>query len=799
MNGLKNNMQNNYSKDTIGIEKLLPPYNLMLSKNVTSISDGKLMMSLVVDGIPFESESLQSVENAFINVNNFLSALCKDYGGKLAIWTHIVKKRVVLDEKYHFENKFIQGFVDKYTQTFSGMNFFKTYYYITFILQADIEEGLESMESIKNQAEAVLKRFNVSVLGVSRKNNFYVSDSVGFLAYLLNNDDVITPLSHEPVAKSIVDSDWFFGYDTLEIRNKESNKSKYAVTYILKEYPAHTECGMWDFVLKTPHEFILTQSFIFLSSMKAMTAFDQQINKLKSAGDAATHQLEELELGRSVLASGEVSFGSLHGALVVFGDSVKEAISNGVKVTGDFLTEGLNTRWMKSNLEAAYTFVSTMPSSPYRPLAALHSTTNLSSGFSLHNYSFGKKEGNPIGDGSAIMPLKTKADGLYYFNTHYSDFNKNVKGQLIAGHALFLGATGTGKTTLEGTACAFLQRFDPQMFVIDYNRSTELFVRAYGGSYFAIKEGVSTGLNPFQIEDNASPELKSFLYNFVSRCGVDAQGVISDADQAVLKLAVDLVLGMPREMRRFSMLLQGIPHGTDLRLRLSKWCASEGGKFAWAVDSAVNTFNPRDYDKVGFDTTVILEKDQSGNVHPACEPILAMLFFYKKLLQKEGRLMLSIVEEFWMPANFPLTQEQIKSTLKAGRLKNEFMWLVSQSPEDAINCAIFAALVQQTPTKVLLPNPDANKESYLKIGLTDKEFHELAKLDKESRMFLVKQSNSSSFVKMDLHGFDDYLPIISGSSKSIALCEKIRKELGTENPDIWIPELQKVLREERRR
>lgn len=73
-----------------------------------------------------------------------------------------------------------------------------------------------------------------------------------------------------------------------------------------------------------------------------------------------------------------------------------------------------------------------------------------------------------------------------------------------------------------------------------------------------------------------------------------------------------------------------------------------------------------------------------------------------------------------MPANFPMTQSMIKSALKAGRMKGEMMWLTSQSPEDAINCAIFAALVQQTATKILLPNPDAKWEGYKEIGLTEK-------------------------------------------------------------------------------
>ncbi|GAL27746.1 ATPase provides energy for both assembly of type IV secretion complex and secretion of T-DNA complex (VirB4) [Vibrio variabilis] len=81
-------------------------------------------------------------------------------------------------------------------------------------------------------------------------------------------------------------------------------------------------------------------------------------------------------------------------------------------------------------------------------------------------------------------------------------------------------------------------------------------------------------------------------------------------------------------------------------------------------------------------------------------------------MQSSGKLLQTIVEEFWMPANFPLTQEVMKRALKTGRLMNEFMVLSSQSPEDAITCDIFPAIVQQTATKVYLPNPDAEYDAY---------------------------------------------------------------------------------------
>ncbi len=65
-------------------------------------------------------------------------------------------------------------------------------------------------------------------------------------------------------------------------------------------------------------------------------------------------------------------------------------------------------------------------------------------------------------------------------------------------------------------------------------------------------------------------------------------------------------------------------------------------------------------DRVGFDSTMLLEPDTGGKGHPASEPILGTLFYLKDLMQREGRLMLTVVEEFWMPANYPLTQSIMK-------------------------------------------------------------------------------------------------------------------------------------------
>ncbi|MEX9450939.1 conjugal transfer protein [Proteus mirabilis] len=769
----------------IEAEKFIPDYAFHIDENMVYLSSGKLIAPLFIEGFPFESVNDHEIVNRFNNFSQYLLGQGKQ--GNLFVWSHIIKRRMTVEHIYRFkDNAFLQGFADKYIDSLSNGEFYRTDYVLTLGIsvkpdRSSIQDAIERLNEIIQQTQAVLQGMQVIPFGVK---NAYMSEIAGdYLSYLINHEETAIPLSGTRIKNTIANSDIFFGFDVAEIRPKESNGSLYCTNYVVKDFPRSTKIGQWDFLLKLPYEFILTQSFIAEAPAKSIKKIDSQLNQLSSSQDAGVTQQEELLLGQEGVTSGSTLFGSYHAVLTVFGESVDKAKENGVKVSSEFITSGKGFRFIKSTDEAPFTYFSHLPMSEYRPLASQRTSNNLACLFSLHNFSYGKEKGNPIGDGSAIMPLKTVSDTLYFFNTHFSDLNKDVRGQKMAGHALILGASETGKTTFEGTATGFLQRFNPDLFVIDFNRSTELFVRAYGGTYFALQEGVETGLNPFQIGDADDVELVAFLMQLVKRAAIHSNGeACSDIEARILDDAVKALMQTPRHERHFGALMQSIPD-PDLQLRLYKWC--EGGEFGWATDSKINTFNPQDYRKVGFDTTVIL-KSVNGKDHPACELILSILFFYKSRMQKDGRLMLSIVEEFWKPANFPMTQEMIKEVLKAGRMKGEMMWLTSQSPEDAVNCQIFEAIVQQTSTKICLPNPDAEWSGYKRIGLTPKEFDLLKKLSRVSRTMLIKQSNSSAFAKMDLYGFDDYLPVISGSQFGITLCELIRADYG-DHPDHWLP------------
>ena len=120
--------------------------------------------------------------------------------------------------------------------------------------------------------------------------------------------------------------------------------------------------------------------------------------------------------------------------------------------------------------------------------------------------------------------------------------------------------------------------------------------------------------------------------------------------------------------------------------------------------------------------------------------------------------------------------------------------LVTQSPKDAINSENFATIVEQTPTKILLPNPDAIYEgNYELVGLTLKQYEEIVKLDLASRTFAIKQGRQWSMAKLDLYGFNDEIAVLSGTSANLVKMQEAIAETDN-NPEHWLPVFNKKTR-----
>jgi type IV secretion system protein VirB4 len=798
-------------------EEQLPRYNYHVRDSVISLEDGRLCFVLRLGGLPFESTTDAMLENQFDALNDVFLSLGKSAGARLAIWCYHDHFKTQFKTDYTFGFRWLQDFSDRYMARFEHADVYENNFYIAVLLKPGIndtpDEATREIEEIEQMAMQSLQPYECDLLRLYEKDGMNFSEVYEFIAYLYNGFWEPVPVTSLPLYLAVETSTHHHGYRLMETRFPDGG-SVFTCFYDLKDYPERTTRGKLNPMLELHFPFLMVFSFTFIGIDKTIQIINQALNKMESAGDEATEQQAEMVVARGALQGGEIYFGEFHGALLVRGRSARECEERGATARTT-LSGSCGTQFTPATVSAPETFFSIFPGNmARRPRPMPKTTRNLFGVFSANTYSSGKQHGNPIGDGSAVVPVHTSVRGIYHLNFHYSLPELDSLGEKRAGHTFICGATGAGKTTLQTSLLAFLERFNTKLFAVDKDGSMRGFIEALGGTYFTLPNGEPTGLNPFQLPDSAYN--RAFLYDLVAACGRfgrPATEIESAEDIADIKSAVDNVFSIPWEHRRFAVLLQNIPdRGEDcLKRKIAQWCYTEDGdgRFAYALDNPTNNFDWHSFWRVGFDVTDFLVTN-----HPATEPILSYLFHLKNLMQREGGgLLATVVEECWLPMSYPTTSAQILDSLKTGRRRDEFILLVTQSPEDILKNSLLPAVMQQTPTKIYLPNPDAEYRTadgggYARFGLTVKEFRKLKALGLQSRKFLIKQGAQSSVVQMDLglqpgqekgaRAPAEYVSVFAMAAEDFPLLEAAKAEAG-DDPDAWIPVYQQLRRQRNQR
>jgi type IV secretion system protein VirB4 len=777
------------------VEEKAPLMGYHVDKNIVTLPGNRLVSVIRLKGVSFETKDKQELDREFIRLNRYFLALGKKEGKNLMVQTYTTKSVVKLDAEYKLPLPTLQDLVDTYCKPFRNGKFRQVGYTITLILKyRDLEDGISRMKELLTMSDTMLASYDPSVLGIeSSRDGKTIRSQIGrFYSYILNGKEKDILLCDTRLGDAVIDSVTNFeAYDFVENRPNQGG-NRFATTYDLRDYPTKSVPGMWDEAIEQQFDFTLVQSFLFEDRNEAKRQFTRHAADLAST-EGESNQTDELTgEGGAVqqITQGEKAFGRYHASLIVYGETPDEAIINGSKMESLFMTH--DTGFVRSTVTNIDTWFTQFPAVTKAIYIMLKSTENLCCGFSLHATPVGKATGNPIGDGSAIMPLRTVNESLYFSNLHDSPLGQNNIGEFLPGHKTYIGSTGTGKTTMEALELVFVSRFNPMLFSIDYNHSLENIYRALNTRYFTISPGEFTGINLFQLPD--TPELRQQLFDTVLQCAVAS--ITTREEEREIQDSIDAVLRHANiDNRGMSLLLQNIPKkgGNCLHTRLEKWCRHAGGyqgNYAWVLDSPKNLFNPTEFRRLAFDCTKILTKEFTSKHPVVMEVLLNTFFFLKRLMHKQepGSLLINNVAEFWVPLSFESTAEAIKEILKAGRTRGECLIMDTQSPEDALDTEYAPAVVQQVITQFWLANNKADGEKYAKFGVKGKEFEKVVEIIPQSREFLIKQGHQAVMAKFVLDDNLKYwLPLLSSTEKNLVVAENIRKSLNTDDPEIWVP------------
>ncbi|MDP4573450.1 VirB4 family type IV secretion/conjugal transfer ATPase [Pseudomonas sp. LPH60] len=805
------------------------PYSSHVAPNTIVTKDGDYLRIWKIAGIAFETTDVDEI----LRRKEQLNTLYRSIGSNnVAIWSHQIRRKTTDRLRSVFDNDFCRDLDQKYYDSFehpeAGYTMMANEMYLTVVFRPqpsrldralvkssrrsrkeildDQREAIRRLNEVAYQIEAGMKRYGADVhqgieeLTTYEKDGALFSEKLRFLNYLITGEwqEVRVPMA--PLGDYLGTAWIHAGVETIEIRSPSS--LRYAQCIDFKDYNAHTEPGILNGLMYSDYEFVITQSFSFMSKREGLDFLTRQGKQLANSEDGSISQVEQISNAIDQLIAGEFVMGEYHYSLMIFGETVQQAVRNTTSAMIIIQEQGFLASLVATATDAA--FYAQLPCNwSYRPRVAGLTSQNFAGLCSFHNFRSGKRDGNPWGQ--ALTLLKSPSGQPLYLNFHYSKGDEDNFDKKLLGNTRIIGQSGAGKTVLMNFCLAQAQKYRYRSasgfctIYLDKDEGAKGTIRAIGGKYLSVKNGKPTGFNPFQIEPTEKNIL--FLEKLCRAIITSDKAPLTTEDENRLSHAVRIVMRMTDlKLRRLSTVLQNITEGeqdkgNSLAKRLARWCVDDGegrrGPYWWVLDCPWDLIDFSTHSNYGIDGTDFLDNAEVRT------PI-SMYLLHRMDTVIDGRRFMYLMDEAWKWIDDEAFADFAGNKQLTIRKENGLGVFSTQMPSSLLKSRIASALVQQVATEIYLPNPKADYHEYIDgFKVTEAEFHIIKSLGEESRMFLVKQGQQSFVARLDLSNvkdsdgnvvisFDDELAILSGSSDNNELMDEVIAEVG-EKPSDWLP------------
>ncbi|WP_115579878.1 VirB4 family type IV secretion/conjugal transfer ATPase [Xanthomonas campestris] len=776
-----------------------------VAPSVLKTTGGDYLLIWHLAGLPFVGRDEFELEQRHNTFNRLLQTLRAPDFANVAFWVHDVRRRRKIGDTSRFKQSFNQNLSDEYFAALSSQKIMQNELYFSMIyrpvvtgrrlveksadpdrIRSGEEQAVAKMIELATNVEAVLKDYSPYRLGMyEAKNGIVFSETLEFLGYLLNRIDEPVPVLQAPVQAYLPVSKHMFANKTGDfvVRTPDGTNHFGAILNV-KEYADGTYPGILNGLKYLDFEYVVTHSFSPVGRHDALKVLERTKGMMISSGDKSSSQIRDLDIAMDDVASGNFVLGEYHFSVAIYADSQEKLARQIATTRAELSNAGFVSS--KEDLAVASSFYAQLPGNwRFRTRIANLSSLNFLGLSPLHNFAQGKQRNNPWGE--CVTTLQTTNGQPYYFNFHATHPAENSIGEKAIANTMVIGKSGTGKTALINFLLSQVQKLDPvpTIFFFDKDRGAEIFVRACGGNYLALENGAPTGFNPFQCERNEANT--QFLAELIKVLGGKPE--YSSREEEDIFRAVEGMLDTPMHLRSMSNFRKSLPNMGDdgLYARLRRWTA--GNSLGWVFDNPTDTIDLQKASIIGFDYTDVID-----NAEVRAPVINYLLHRLESLI--DGRPLIYVMDEFWkiLDGKGGL-KEFAKNKQKTIRKQNGMGIFATQSPEDALASDIAAALIEQTATMILLPNPNASRDDYMEgLKLTDAEYQVVVSLDERSRCFLVKQGHASAVCQLNLRGMDDALSVISSSTDNIEIMHQVlsRKagQLGVSvdqlTPDQWL-------------
>ena len=794
------------------------PYGNQVTENVVKLRNGDYLAVFRLQGAAHESADPGDINIWHAQLNNYMRNIASP---NVALWSHVVRREQDEFPSGEFPAGFGRELNFKYRRLLSATRSLVNELYVSIVYRPEPiriarvfdflgkktaaelaerqAEELEALDERINATLAALDRYEPELLGCYEYKGLMFSEVGEFLGFLVNGEWRRFALPRAEIADVLATSRPFFGKGGL-MSLKGATRTQYGAVLAIHEYPSLTCPGILNDLLGMPFEFVLSQSFSFLGKQVALGRMSRQHARMVNAGDMAASQIADIEQAMDDLVSNRFVMGA-HSLTLMIRAETQKALADHISDAGASFSDA-GIKWAREEAGIAGAFWAQLPGNfSYRVRVGDITSRNFAGFSAFHNYPTGRIRGNQWGD--AVTAFRTTSGAPYYFNWHKAEEGQDAKRVAKAdrnhkdlANTIIVGKSGTGKTVLQLFLLAQSLKFNNpgreggnllSAVFFDKDLGGSVGVRALGGRYYPLKNGIKTGWAPFQME--ATPGNLVFLEKLVRRLVRSEGQPLSRAQEKMIESAIAGVMSdkVPKPLRRLRAVLEFLQDANDpngLHARLLRW-AGPGAPNGWLFDNAEDTLDVGNTPVLGFDVTDFLPNDETR------EPTIMYLFHRIESLL-DGRRVPIFFDEVGQLVKDSAFQNLIENKLVTIRKQDGIVVMGTQMPSQVLDSPIAAAIVQQTATKIFLPNPEARRDEYVKgFALTQREFDIVKDLGEKSRRFLVKQGSNSVVCELKLVGCEDELAVLSGNTVTSALAEHLVTQFG-ENQAMWLPEFQRL-------
>ena len=408
------------------------PYVRHATETVISLSTRALMTTIRLDGIAFETADIGDLNDLHAKLNLTLRNLADD---RLALWTHLIRRSDSSYPEGEFSSAFARDLDQGYRGTIKGTKLFQNELYLTIVAhpgrdRAEAAVGfvsrlgqarrgggevdaaaLKRLNDAARDITAALGRYDARQLCLVEQDGILFSEPMRLLHLLASGEDQPTALPQGRIGSAVYTNRVIFGREAIEVR--AAGGSLFAGMFGLKEYPASTKPGMLNGLLSAPFEFVLSQSFAFLSKADAKTVLTRKQNQLVSTQDVAASQIDDLSDALDDLESNRFVMGDHHLSMLVRAENPKALLETMAQARRVLAEAGAVVAREDLGLEAAYW--AQMPGLfKHRARSGAITSRNLAALSPFHSHPAGKPEGNHWGPSVAM--LKTASGSPYHFS-----------------------------------------------------------------------------------------------------------------------------------------------------------------------------------------------------------------------------------------------------------------------------------------------------------------------------------------------------------------------------------------------